>query len=94
MTMKVILQVIPFLLVFSCGGQPAASLGDSPIKEIRCPSFLDQTGCIERAKRECGSERVTVLSVPPKDEVLGQGSTVPIEGAITHRIITVRCERQ
>ena len=80
------------LVVVSCAEQPPTSLGDSPIRDVRCPSFLDEDACLARAKRECGSERVTVISAPPADEPVGQGSTVPIEGTIRHRIVTVRCE--
>ena len=80
------------LVLASCAGQQPSSLGDSPIRDVRCPSFLDESGCLARAKRECGSERVTVISAPPEDERLGQGSTVPIEGSIVYRILTVRCE--
>jgi hypothetical protein len=81
------------MLVFGgCAEQTRSSLGDSPIRDVRCPSFLDDSGCLARARRECGSERVTVISAPPENERLGQGSTVPIEGTIEHRILTVRCE--
>lgn len=80
------------LVLVSCAGQQQSSLGDSPIRDVRCPSFLDESGCLARAKRECGSERVTVISAPPEDQRLGQGSTVPIEGTIVYRILTVRCE--
>lgn len=87
------LAVISGVLVFAaCAGQPRSSLGDSPIRDVRCPSFLDDSGCLARAKRECGSENVTVISAPPDEERIGQGSTVPIEGTIEHRILTVRCE--
>ena len=80
------------LVLASCAGQQPSSLGDSPIRDVSCPSFLDDNGCLARAKRECGSERVTVISVPPDEQSLGQGNTVPIEGTIKHRIVTVRCE--
>lgn len=80
------------LVLASCADQPRPSLGDSPIRDVRCPSFLDDSGCIARAKRECGSEHVTVISALPDDDRVGQGSTVPIEGTIQHRILTVRCE--
>lgn len=84
---------LPAMLVLaSCAEQPRSSLGDSPIRNVRCPSFLDGSGCLARAKRECGSERVTVISAPPDNGRVGQGSTVPVEGRIEYRILTVRCE--
>ena len=90
--MRIILPIGALLFSAGCAEHPTASLGDSPVKEIRCPTFLDDTGCIERARRACGTERVTVISAPDDVEVLGKGSTVPIEGTIRHRLIVVRCE--
>lgn len=86
----VLIAALP--VVAACAGQPPTSLADSPIRDVRCPSFLDDSGCLARAKRECGTDRVTLISAPPGDERLGRGSTVPIEGRIEYRILTVRCE--
>lgn len=90
--MKATSVIAAALLATACAAEPAASLGDSPLKEVRCPTFLDDTGCIERAKRTCGTERVTVVSAPADVDVLGKGKTVPIEGTIRHRVLVVRCE--
>jgi hypothetical protein len=78
--------------ICACSSAPATSLGDSPIHDIRCPSFLDRDSCLERAERQCESGKYTVLSEPPEPDNIGEGRTVPIEGTIKYRIITVRCE--
>ncbi len=90
--MRTILLVAALLFTAACAEQPATSLGDSPLKEIRCPTFLDDTGCVKRAERACGTERVTVISTSEDVEELGRGTTVPIEGTIRYRLIVVRCE--
>jgi len=77
--------------IAACAAQTPASLGDSPVVNVRCPSFLDRDGCLDRARRECGDSEVTVLREPDAAAV-GEGSTVPIEGEIRYRTIIVRCE--
>lgn len=90
--MKALVMSLALLIAATCGGQPPASLGDSPIKEVRCPSFIGRSGCLERARRTCGTERITVIGSMPDVDVIGRGTTVPIEGTIKHWIVTVRCE--
>jgi hypothetical protein len=90
--MKVVPVFMTLLFVTACADQPQTSLGDSPVRDVRCPSFLEDEQCLARARRECGSENITVLSAPPQGEQIAQGHTVPIEGTIVYRIFTVRCE--
>ena len=84
--------ILAALLVAGCAGQPEGSLGDSPIRDVRCPTFLDDTGCLARAKRECGTESITVVREPQEEERIGRGTTVPIEGKIEYRTLRVLCE--
>ena len=77
--------------IAACGSAPPPSLGDSPIHEVRCPSFLDRDGCLQRAERTCDGGQYTILS-EPADKSVGEGSTVSIEGTIKHRIVTIRCD--
>ena len=90
--MKVIPAVMAPLFAAACAGQAQTSLGDSPVKDIRCPSFLEDAQCLARARRECGTDGITVLRAPPKGGQIAQGNTVPIEGSIVYRIFTVRCD--
>jgi len=71
---------------------PASSLGDSPIHEISCPSFLDKDACLTRAERQCDGGQYTVLSGSAGDDSASVGQTVPAEGTIKHRIVTIRCD--
>ena len=89
--MKIVRIVTALLLTAACAQQPQSSLGDSPIRHVRCPTFLDHKTCVARAERECGGE-VTVVARPAEGDIVGEGSTVPIEGRIEYRTITVRCE--
>lgn len=89
--MKAIAGFWALLFVAACADQPRSSLGDSPVKDVRCPSFLDHKSCMARAERECGG-RITVLSAPGEEEMIGLGSTVPIDGRIVYRTMRVRCE--
>ncbi len=92
-SMKASLLALLSLYAVACStSPPPASLGDSPIHEIRCPSFLDRNACLERAERQCEGGQYTILSEPPRDDDIGEGHTVPVEGTIKHRIITVRCD--
>ena len=90
--MKVIPAIMALLVVTACAGQAQASLGDSPVNKVRCPSFLEDAQCLARARRECGTAGITLLHAPPQGEQIAQGNTVPIEGGILYRIFTVQCE--
>ena len=88
--------LFPLALLAACGfPEPKPSLGDSGVYDIRCPNFMDWKMCVDNArKQECGGADLEIIS--PDIEALERtdrgGSTVPVEGEIRHRTITVMCE--
>ena len=92
-------RTILALLVASFSGcgfpEPDPSLGDSGVYDISCPNFMEWEMCVDNARRqECGGADLEVIS--PDIETLERtgrgGSTVPVEGEIRHRTITIMCE--
>jgi len=95
---------IAMLFTAACSTQaPEPSLGDSPVHKIECPSFLAWEMCVARAtKKYCdgGDSRLLRPSADELDRVHGEGQTaspqigsgVPVDGRITRRPITIKCE--
>ena len=84
------------LSVTSCSfsGLPP-SLGDSPVHRIKCPNFEAWQMCVARAEnRHCEGAPARLLSPSAKEleKDRTDGQTVPIEGRINRRIITIICE--
>ena len=91
--MKAAMALLVLAGMAACSSTPpTSSLGDSPIHEIRCPSFLDKDACLARAERQCDGGQYTVLSGTAGDDSASVGQTVPAEGTIKHRIVTIRCD--
>ncbi len=84
------------LALVACGfPEPDPSLGDSGIHDISCPNFMHWEMCVDNAReRECGGNDLDIIS--PDVETLERtgrdGRTVPVEGEIRHRTITIMCE--
>jgi len=78
----------------ACSTPDTSSLGDSPVHDISCPNFMEWKMCLSRGERICGEAGYQLISPSveelEKDEV--QGRSVPIEGKIRYRTITIMCE--
>lgn len=81
-------------LVGACSTTDTSSLGDSPLHDISCPNFMEWKMCLSRGERLCGEAGYRLISPSAeeleKNEV--QGRTVPIEGKIRYRTLTIMCE--
>lgn len=78
----------------ACSTPDTSSLGDSPVHDISCPNFMEWKMCLSRGERICNGAGYRLISPSAeeleKNEV--QGRTVPIEGKIRYRTITIMCE--
>ncbi|MEM7430527.1 MAG: hypothetical protein AAF351_01180 [Pseudomonadota bacterium] len=94
--MKNAIIVLMAIALSACGfPEEQPSLGDSGVYDISCPNFMNWEMCVDNAReKECSGNDLEIIS--PDIETLERtgrdGRTVPVEGKIRHRTITIMCE--
>jgi len=96
--------VFASLFAVACSSQVSTtSIGDSPVHEIKCPSFSAWEICVARGtKKFCNGAESRLLSPTSEelDRLHGDGRIVstdfgdglPAAARITYRKITIMCE--
>ena len=93
--MRAHLTILLLWSVGACTTTDTSSLGDSPLHDISCPTYLEWEMCVAKGKRLCegGDYRLISPSAEELEESKTQGRTVPIEGQIRYRTITIMCNQ-
>lgn len=77
----------------ACTTTDSSSLGDSPVHDISCPIYMDWEMCASRGERICKGVGYQLISPSAEEleEDRVQGRTVPMDGDIRYRTITIMC---
>lgn len=94
--LRAVTALVALLVVSGCAVQERkASIGDSPVHDVKCPNFSTWEMCVAKGERRyCNGASARLLSptVEELESYRGEGQTVSQDGKISYRTVRIICE--